>query len=179
MKLTTLFILFSISHSCFSALNLIEGVTHKENKVRVLTSDSRGTVLVFLSVTCPCSDSHIEEVKRLKKKYKEFKFVGIHSNYAQTKEEALAYFPNKKLGFDVIHDMNSEIAKKLGAVKTPHSYILNRDGEVIYRGGVTNRSNASKATKFYLDEALSDLRAGHNPRVEERKTLGCYIEIKD
>lgn len=179
MKKIIILVCVLISFNSTADLKEINGISHNGREVTIKTSESLGTVLVFLSVKCPCSNSHIEEIKRLNVKFKEFKFVGIHSNYSESLKEGLKYFNQSNLNFPVIHDKDSSIAKLLGAVKTPHAYVINPTGKIIYRGGVTNRSNALKASKKYLEMSLSDIRSGKLPRVAERKTLGCYIALKD
>lgn len=162
-----------------AAYKKIEGVDHENNKVVLDLSKSKANILIFLSCKCPCSDSHIDTIKSLSKKFINYKFIGVHSNYNESKEDALQYFTKKDLGFPVIHDKDSRLAKKFGALKTPHVYILNNNGEVIYAGGVTDRSNAKNSKKQYLEMALNDIKNSKTPRTPKTKTLGCYLKIKD
>jgi len=45
--------------------------------VKVATTDAEHLVVLFLSAKCPCSISHMEEVKNLAKDFPEFKFVAM------------------------------------------------------------------------------------------------------
>ncbi|WP_127716082.1 redoxin domain-containing protein [Halobacteriovorax sp. HLS] len=179
MKKIYVLILLFLGQQAMASLARIHALDHSGERIDIDTAKNKTTVLIFISAQCPCSDSHIEEIKRLKKKYSNVKFYGVHSNYTESKSVAIEYFKSKKINFPIIHDSESSLAKKLGALKTPHAYILQAQGNIVYRGGVTNRSNALNATKFYLDSALLDIKENRMPRTPMRKTLGCYIALKD
>jgi thioredoxin-related protein len=161
------------------SVNTIDGVNHNDEKVSVATDEKKATVVIFMSARCPCSDSHTKIIKNLNQKYKDINFVGIHSNYNEKKHRARQYFANKKLGFPIIHDSESVLAKKFGAMKTPHVFIINSAGNIVYKGSVTDSANASGATVNYLDEALFAIMNNQMIPQPKRKTLGCYIPIKE
>jgi thioredoxin-related protein len=161
------------------SIKSLEGKTHHNKKVSIDFNKNKNTVLVFLSASCPCSHSHIETLKEMSTNFKNIHFVGVHSNYNERKKRATKYFDKQKINFPVIHDSNSDIAKILGAVKTPHAFIINEFGEIIYNGSVTSSSNAKLAKENWLKMALNDIRRGDSPRKAKRKTLGCYIPIKE
>lgn len=136
---------------------------------------NKGLVVVFLSAKCPCSDSHTVELLDLQKDFKDFEFIGIHSNADEELEFSKNYFEQKKLPFAVIQDRNTVIADQFKAFKTPHVFVLNSDGKVLYQGGVTNSAHFSRANKKFLREALEDIRAEKTIRTPEGRTLGCVI----
>lgn len=180
LLLAIVFVLFA---SCASTptkeLTHLEGKTHFEENINIPLNKSKATVVVFLSATCPCSNSHVELLSKMNKKYKDVQFLGVHSNSNEKLKTAQKYFKSKKTSFPILWDKETTLAKKLGAVKTPHAYILNRDGKVIYQGGVTSSSNAKIAKENFLELALNDIENGNEPSIKERKTLGCYIPLKD
>lgn len=159
-------------------MSKIEGKTHKGENVSIDLEKKKATVVVFLSARCPCSNSNSALVEKLAKKYSDFQFVGIHSNYDEPLGLALSYFGRKDFNFPVIYDQETELAKKFGALKTPHVFIINHAGEVIYNGSVSSSTNADLAKEIYLDIALADIREGKEPAAPKKKTLGCYINIK-
>lgn len=171
--------LFSCASSQPNITKKLEGLDHKEKSLSFDYKDKKNTVVVFLSSVCPCSNSHIKTLKALSNEFKETQFVGVHSNYTEDKTKAMAYFNKMELPFPIIYDKETEIAKRFGAVKTPHAFILNQQGQIIYNGAVTSSSNAEIAKYNYLEIALNDLKAGNKPSAPRRKTLGCYIPIKE
>lgn len=136
---------------------------------------SKGLVVVFVSSKCPCSDSHIEELKELAKAFPDFEFVGIHSNMDEDFEVSKSYFEAKKLPFPVIQDHKAKIADDFKAFKTPHAFILKLSGEIVYQGGVTNSAQFSRSNKKFLREALQDIAADRTVEIPEGRTLGCVI----
>jgi len=135
-----------------------------------------GTVVAFLSAKCPCSNSHVALLKDLEKQYPEFAFVAIHSNTDEPLSLATPYFHAAALPFPVLQDEREKLADEYRAYKTPHVYILTPDGKMAYKGGATDSADASHASKFYLRDALADLRAGRAVKVSETRTLGCVIK---
>lgn len=135
----------------------------------------KGLVLIFLSAQCPCSHDHSPHLKELKKAFPDFTFVGIHSN--QDEPEALykKYFQTLKLNFPVIHDEKGLLADKLGALKTPHSFVIGKGGDILFQGGVTNSVSLGRANKFFLKTALEEVQSGKTPQEALVKTVGCYI----
>jgi hypothetical protein len=145
-----------------------------------LNTPSRATVMVFLSAKCPCSASHETALGALAKEFhpQGIAFVGIHSNRDETEEEGRSYF-KQRLPFPVFRDgsdpSSAPWAESLGALKTPHVFILNPQGEVLYAGGVDDSKDSARAKKHYLREALTAIAAGNPPPQKQTRTLGCAI----
>lgn len=147
-----------------------------------IASGTKGVVAVFMSVHCPCSNSHVGVLKALKNKYKEFQFVAIHSNADEPAESSKPYFEKASLGFPVLQDVKHALADELKASRTPHAFVLSTTGQVLYRGGVTDSTEAERAQKQYLEQALKDVRdapAGvpldRVVKTKETRSLGCAI----
>ena len=137
---------------------------------------SRLTVVVFLSARCPCSASHEPLLATMAREFgKEARFVGIHSNADEPAEESAAHFKQAALPFPVVQDEGSRLANAFGAVKTPHAFILGKNGEILYQGGVDNSHSAARASKPYLMNALYDLREGRAPEINLARSIGCTI----
>ncbi len=138
-------------------------------------TDKKALVLIFMSAKCPCSHSHIPEITDLRNRHKEFQFYIIHSNANEDLEITKRYFSSLDLPIPVIQDSEAKMADIFSAYKTPHAFILNQKGEIIYKGGVTNSNTAQKADRHYLNEALLDLENKNSITTPETKALGCFI----
>lgn len=136
----------------------------------------KSTVLIFMSAQCPCSASHEELIKTLAQDFPEHQFVAVHSNSDEELEASRKHFKDANLNFPVIQDEKSTLANHFGALKTPHSYVLDLNGNIVYQGGVTDSHVGPSAKKQYLREVLTDLQAGKAPRYKEKRSLGCYIQ---
>jgi thioredoxin-related protein len=145
------------------------------SEVQEVKPSAEGTVVVFLSASCPCSNSHVAELKSLAQEFPQFAFVGVHSNVDEEATATKEYFQKVKMGFPVLQDDNAKIADEFKALKTPHAFILSKDGKVLYQGGVSSSRDITKADRKYLREALNDLKEHHAVKTPEGRTLGCTI----
>lgn len=166
------------AHASLQSFQGLDVVSEKEQQLQ-FPSEKSATIAVFISAKCPCSASHEEILKNLSTEFKEFSFVGIHSNSDESAEITKKHFQESKLPFPVLQDGKNILANKLGALKTPHVFVFDKKGEIIYQGGVTDSHVGPSAKKNYLKDVLEDLRAGKTPRHKEGKALGCYIQRED
>jgi thioredoxin-related protein len=168
--------------SCFSiaattaAPSSFTGTELESGKPITVQPNAKGTVLIFLSAKCPCSNSHIDLLKNMHKKFKDFNFYAVHSNADETVDLAKQYFKNAQLPFPIIQDENTKLADHYKANRTPHVFVLDPENKVLYQGGITNSSEAPKADKNYLQDALLDIMAKRPVKTPEGRTLGCGIQ---
>lgn len=146
-----------------------------QNEISI-SAGVKGQVVVFLSSVCPCSDSHVEELKKLFNDFPDFSFVGVHSNMDEKKEATLEYFKKLNLPFPIIRDSDLKIANQFKAYKTPHAFVLSKQQEhPVYEGGVSNSKSFENADRNFLREALINI-ANHKPvKTPKGRTLGCVI----
>ena len=163
------------SRSFLEGPNVLDGKTEKID----FTTSRKGAVVVFLSAKCPCSASHEELLKNLSTEFKDFAFVGIHSNADENAEDTKNHFTTAHLNFPVLQDKKNLWANELGALKTPHAFVFNNKGELLYQGGVTDSHVGPAAKKQFLKEVLSDIEDGKAPRLKEGRALGCFIQRED
>ncbi len=165
-----------------SVLRGIDLRSGTETEIPLTSPDKKGTVLVFLSIECPCSQSHQPPLAELAAQHPEFTFVGIHSNKEEPLSETRKFFsdpkdPKRWLPFPVLEDKGQAIAneEEIKAFKTPHVFVVDSKGSIVYRGAMDNSHEASTAKKHYLAMALDAIVSGHNPDPEEVPPLGCVI----
>lgn len=104
------------------------------------------------------------------------KFVGVDSEVGTSPEIAAAEAKKRQYPFPVVADTGAHLADELGAEFATYTVILNRAGEVLYRGGIDSDKQKLHATATpYVREVLTDLTAGKAPRRTEGKALGCVL----
>ncbi|MDG0816309.1 DUF6436 domain-containing protein [Bdellovibrio svalbardensis] len=169
---------FSFATPPLTHLEGLDLVNNKSLKVDVASSN-KGTVLVFLSAKCPCSASHEDLLNKLSTEFKEFSFVGIHSNADESIKDSSVHFESAHLNFPILQDNKSTWANHLGALKTPHAFVLNSKGEILYQGGVTDSHVGPSSKRQFLKEVLDDIQNGKTPRIKEGRALGCFIQREE
>lgn len=131
------------------------------------------SVIVFVSPHCPCSLSHESSLVELASRFSKIRFLGVVSG-ANVKV-AEDHFKERRLGFPVIAESGHEWADAFGALNTPHAFVVDRQGVVVFRGGVDNSRDASRADRLFLKQALEDLEQSKPIRVAASRPLGCAI----
>lgn len=177
-QLLILFLILSCSSSKVKSYKQINGKDHFKQPVNIDVNAKEYTAVVFLSSVCPCSGSHIKMLKQTSSLKDNVQFVAIHSNFYEDLNSAQYYFTKAKLGFPVIFDRESVLAKSFGAISTPHLFLLNQEGQIEYSGALTSSNNALKAKDNYLVSALKALQVGGTISVKFRKPYGCKIVTK-
>ena len=137
------------------ALAAISGQNLLTEKHISISPGAKGTVVVFMSAKCPCSNSHVKIMKTLASEFKEFSFVAIHSNSDEDLALSKNYFKSIDLPFPTLEDKNGKIADEFKALKTPHAFVINPDGQILYKGGVTSSTHGETADKHFLQDALT------------------------
>ncbi|MDP2259186.1 MAG: redoxin family protein [Caulobacter sp.] len=77
-------------------------------------------------------------------------------------------------------DPTGVAGKAWGAKTTPHMYIVDKAGELVYQGGIDDKPTANVAdiagATNYVKAALADLKAGRPVKVAFSKPYGCAVK---
>jgi peroxiredoxin len=80
----------------------------------------------------------------------------------------------------VLLDPKQQVAKLYGARVTPHMYVITPDGMLAYMGAIddkpTSRASDIQGAKNYLDNALSELKAGKPVSTPATRAYGCTVK---
>ncbi len=169
MKWIALSLLVILTTTAASALPVIEG-TDLRNGRSVHWPVDKASVVVFLSAQCPCSISHEPVLADLAQRYPQFPFVGVVSNAAFGAEKHYALMP-----FPVISEKAHAWADGFSALNTPHAFLVDAQGNVLFQGGVDDSRDAQRAEQGYLAQALAEVAQGKPVSVKAARPLGCAI----
>lgn len=79
-----------------------------------------------------------------------------------------------------ILDPSGEIGRLYGAQTTPHMFIINAEGILVYAGAIddheTWRQDGIDDAKNFVVAAITDLRAGKTVETSQTKPYGCAIK---
>jgi peroxiredoxin len=83
----------------------------------------------------------------------------------------------------VVLDPDGKIGKTYGAQTTPHLFIVDPAGQLVYKGGIDSIPSASKndiaKADNYVKLAFADLAAGRKVAHASTKPYGCSIKYAD
>lgn len=151
--------------------------------------DSKGFIITFTCNHCPYSVAYEDRIIALDKTYaaKGYPVIAINPNDAvqypdddfksmQTRAK------DKQFTFPYLHDESQAVAKKFGALKTPHMYVVQKEGGKLmikYIGAIDdNWEDASAVTEKYVESAVDALLTGKPVAVANTKAIGCGIKWK-
>lgn len=109
-------------------------------------------------------------------------FVGINANsphtYAEDSfEHMIKRMEEHQFPWTYLHDRTQEVAKKYGALRTPHFFVFDSSRSLVYCGrGVDSPRDPTKITVNDLENALSDLTSGKPIRVPLTNPIGCNVK---
>lgn len=153
--------------------------------------DAKGFIVVFTCNTCPYAKLYEQRLIDLDNKYrsKGFPVIAINPNDV-TKQpgdamEAMIQRSNEKnYPFPYLRDDTQEVTASYGAAKTPHVYVLNKEGAEKYRveyiGAIDDSpSEVADVSERYVEDAVDALLMGKKPVVKGKRAIGCTIKWKD
>lgn len=147
---------------------------------------AKALVIFFTCNHCPYVIGS-DEVTRMtceKFKPKGVEFIAINSNSSELYPEDSFEGMVKRMNVHhfpwiYLHDDTQEVARKYGALRTPHFYVFNHKRELIYCGrGIDSPRDASKMTINNLELALSEYLAGKPISIPLTNPIGCTTKWK-
>ena len=146
---------------------------------------AKGYIVVFTCNTCPYAKAYESRIVDLNTKYAPLGYpvMAINPNDAsKVPGDSYAAMQTKKYAFPSLQDESQQVAKTFGATRTPHLYILTRQGSdfvVSYIGAIDDNSeDASLVKTKYVENAMTEIIAGKAPSTNSTKAIGCTIKWK-
>ena len=87
-----------------------------------------------------------------------------------------------KLAHPILRDESGTVGKAYGATNTPHMFVIDPKGTLVYAGAIDNSPDAEKKSApdgklvNYVDAALEDLAANKPVRTPTSKAYGCSVK---
>lgn len=145
--------------------------------------DSRLLVVVFMSNRCPGVKAYDARLAKLHEEFgpKGVQFIGVNpidENLYPT--ESLKEMANaareRNLPFPYLKDASQALARRFGAVCTPHTFVLDGARTIRYSGKIDDAFLPTRVSKDYLRDSLEALLAGKAPSHATTLPLGCAID---
>lgn len=165
----------------FTLQSVTDGKEYKLSEVEGIV------VLVWQSKDCPWdkmrADGGYQRVlSPLAAEYqgKGVTFLAINSNKTETAEQLSSYHQSAGMTYPILKDPGNKVADAYGAKTTPHIFIRDAAGKLIYKGGIekapTSPDKCGQMDEQYLVPVLNAALAGEALPVTETVSKGCSIK---
>ncbi|MBA3576538.1 MAG: redoxin domain-containing protein [Sphingomonas sp.] len=97
-----------------------------------------------------------------------------------TRAEANAFAAKQQSrGTAYLLDPNGVVGRAYGATATPHMYVIDAAGKLVYRGGIDDKpSGEIEGARNHVLAALSEMKAGKSVSVPTSRPYGCNVKYK-
>lgn len=151
----------------------------------VSLSDYRGKIVVleWFNFECPLSRYHYETKNTMvelanKYKGKNVVWLAVNSTSHTTPEPNKTFAKRHGLPYLILDDRSGEVGRAYGAETTPHMYVINTRGNLVYEGAIDDSPMGRKKEGVinYVDNALAELTAGKAVSTAKTKPYGCTVK---
>jgi peroxiredoxin len=156
----------------------------------VSLSDFSGktVVLEWVNPDCPYVQRHynLKTMTALadKNKDKDVVWLAIATGDSANADKLKSFAGKESIGYPILLDSDTAVARAYGAKTTPHMFIIDKDGKIVYAGGIDDKPNndpkapLAEGTINYVDKALGELQSGQPVTNSETKPYGCGVKYK-
>lgn len=156
--------------------------------------DAKGFIVIFTCNHCPYSVAYEDRIIDLDKKYAPLGYPVIAINPNDPAAEPRDSFElmqkrarEKGFTFPYLFDDGQKIYPQYGAVRTPHVFVLKKEGTqnsakyiVKYIGAIDdNYRDANDVSRRYVQEAVDALIKGKEVETKTTVAVGCTIKTKN
>ena len=153
------------------------------NEVGLADFKGKIVVLEWTNPDCPFVKRHNEEgtMKKLESTFAKSGVVWLtvnSTNYMDAAANA-AYVKKEGINWPVLVDQDGAVGHSYGAATTPHMFIIDGKGTVVYEGAIDDDARGNKeagARTNYVADALNEIAAGKPVSTPETKPYGCSVK---
>lgn len=152
----------------------------------VSLSDFAGktVVLEWINPDCPFVQRHYKSdtMTNLAAKWgeKEVVWLAINSTHYMGAEDNLKFAMAHGIEYPILADPTGEVGRAYEAVTTPHMYVIDGEGNIVYNGAIDDdKRGSSKSPKNYVDAALASATGGSAVEEANTKPYGCSVKYAD
>jgi len=141
-------------------------------------------VLEWFNNECPYVQKFYTggDMNRLAEEYASRDVVWLAVNSTKSKDNAAnkAIAGEWKIARPILNDATGVTGKAYGAKTTPHMYVINPQGTLVYAGAIDDKKSAETSdiatSKNYVRAALDETLAGKTVSTAETKAYGCSVK---
>jgi peroxiredoxin len=153
-------------------------------KVNLSDFEGKVVVLEWLNPDCPYVKRHYKAgtMKRLATTYgdKGVVWLTVNSTHYMDADANAKFKAANDLPYTILVDQDGTVGHLYGAKTTPHMYIIDGSGKLVYMGAIDDDPSGGKGdgATNYVAAALDELLAGKAVTTAETKPYGCSVKYK-
>ncbi len=138
-------------------------------------------VFVFLSTSCPISNSYLPELNRIyEQKINTVDFFGVISDPSVNRSEAIKHSAEFQIRFPILFDSSGYLVQQLSPTHVPEVFVIDGKGRIRYRGAIDNAYESlgrrrANVEKHFLRDAIASVLNGTVANPEKTSPVGCRI----
>ncbi|SIQ12407.1 AhpC/TSA family protein [Chryseobacterium sp. RU37D] len=150
---------------------------------------AKGFIVVFTCNHCPYAKKYEDRIIDLDKKYKSqgYPVIAINPNDPLVQPEdsyqkMIERAKQKGFSFPYLVDEGQKIFPQYGATKTPHVFLLQKEGGkniVKYIGAIDNNyENSNDVSEYYVQDVVNALLKNEPVKMTKTVAIGCTVKVR-
>lgn len=142
------------------------------------------TVYIFLGHECPICQKYGHKLRAFDKQFDEqnIELIGIVPLRDIGVSTISEYVELYNFDFPVLSDRDRILTDVFGAKVTPEIVVVDKTGDLIYRGMIDNWFYAlgkyrRVTTEYYLQDVVASYLNGEAIKIKETDPIGCFINM--
>lgn len=160
---------------------------------QVRLSDHKGKIVVleWFNPECPfVRQAHTEgQLKGMAARYRADGIVWLAVNSNAEGKQGNGVDANREgkerfaMDYPVLLDEDGKVGRAYGAERTPHMYVIDDKGVLVYRGAIDNTQGGDAedvpTVVNYVADAIADVKAGKPVRQAQTEAWGCTVKYSN
>jgi len=148
-------------------------------------TDAAGKVVVieWINPECPVCEGVMKDgtvgatIKGCKEQFSDVVYLAINSSAAKPSsfDATPAYLKEHKVDIPALFDRDGKVGKMFGARTTPHCFVIDQKGVLVYKGAINNSKDGDGKTN-YVVQAVTQLKKGEKVAPSETRPFGCSVK---
>lgn len=144
----------------------------------------KAVCVIFMCNHCPYVKAYLDRIAKLHQDYlpKGVAVIAMNPNDAnQFPEDSFAamkiWVVEQGILYPYLRDETQDVAHTFDALKTPHAFLLNQQGILVYSGAIDDSARDADAVQVnYLRDAIDQTLAGQPVSLSVTEPVGCSVK---
>ena len=107
-------------------------------------------------------------------------WLAVNSTSHTTPEANKGFAEKHRLAYPMLDDRSGQVGHAYGAKTTPHLFVIDPAGHIVYDGAIDNaplgKTAGGEGLVNYVDNVLAAVTTGKDIAVSSTKSYGCSVK---